>query len=135
LRVDYSDVFFETEKQGFQDPNPLGSTSDYGESLIVPSYLKNPMRVKILRSVWETASSVLGEAESLVILGYSLPKADIFAHRLFSEMVQLNTTLTSIRLVLGNDEESFNRWESVFGDYRTICKRVPETFEKYITSH
>ena len=134
LRIDYTDVFLGIYKQGFQNSNPPDSTSDYGDSLIVPSYLKNPLQVKILCSVWEAAASALREAESLVILGYSLPEADVSARQLFSEMMQLNITLTSITLVLYKDEESFNRWETVVGNYRTICKRVRHKFEEFITS-
>lgn len=135
LWLDHTGVFFGSEIGGSEDGRTLGSTSHYGASLIVPSYLKNPLRVNVLRSVWELAASVLREAESLVILGYSLPKADEHAQRLFSEMIQLNTTLTSITLVLGSDEESCNRWESLFGKYCRICKKVGQTFEEFISAH
>ena len=132
LRIDYTDVFFGTQNQGIQASKQLGSTSDYGDSLIVPSYLKDTSRIKVLNSVWASAESVLEKADSIVILGYSLPKPDVSANRLFSKMAQLNTTLKSITLVLGSDEESYSRWETVFGDYSMICKRVPQKFEEFI---
>lgn len=135
LWLDHTGVFFGPETGGSEDGRPLGITSHYGASLIVPSYLKDPLRENVLRSVWKMAASVLREAESLTILGYSLPKADVHAQRLFSEMTQFNETLTSITLVLDNDEESFNRWESLLGKYREICKNMRQTFEEFISPH
>ena len=132
LRIDYTDSFFGAMNHGMQDSAPLGSTSDYGTSLIVPSYLKDPLRINVLRSVWDTAACVIRKAEDLVILGYSLPNADVSAKRLFREMVQYNTTLKSIMLVLGTDDESFERWEALFGGYRKVCKRVRQKFEEFI---
>ena len=132
LQIDYSDVFFGPDRHKFCDPELLGSTSDYGDSLIIPSYLKDPLRVNILNSVWKSAASVLREAENLVILGYSLPAPDMPARRLFSEMMNINRKLKSITLVLHNDEESYNRWETLFGKYRSICKIIRYKFEEFI---
>ncbi len=133
-RIDDADVFFGALKHDMQEPPRLGSTSDYGTSLIVPSYLKDPSQINILRSVWKTAAYVLRKAETLVVLGYSLPNADVHAQNLFSEMVDYNKTLKSITLVLGRDDESYSRWEALFGDYRKACKRVRLKFEEFVTS-
>jgi hypothetical protein len=134
LRIDDADVFFGALNHDMQESPPLGSTSDYGTSLIVPSYLKDPSQINILRSVWKAAAYVLRKAETLVVLGYSLPNADVHAQNLFREMVDYNKTLKSIMLVLGTDEESYSRWETLFGDYRKVCKRVRLKFEEFVTS-
>jgi len=134
LRVDHADVFFDEVGAGSQDPAPLGSTSDYGTSLIVPSYLKDPSRVTVLRSVWERAYEELKEAKNLVVLGYSLPNADFFVQRLFREAIGKNRSLNSIVLVVGTDDEAFGRWQALCENSQKDCTRVRQTLEEYATT-
>jgi len=130
LRIDDADVFFGVLSHDAPDAARLGSTSHYGTSLIVPSYLKNPSQIDVLRSMWGMAADVLRKAETLVVLGYSLPDADVLARRLFRETIQCSKTLRSITLVLGTDDESFSRWKVLLGD--RVHKRDRRKFEQWI---
>jgi hypothetical protein len=108
----------------------LGSTSHYGTSLIVPSYLKDPSRVRVLQRIWRLAEDVLSKAETLVVIGYSLPDADVLARRLFGRTIQYSQTLRSITLVLGTDDESFRRWEVLLGE--RAHERDRRRFEQWV---
>ena len=108
----------------------LGSTSHYGTSLIVPSYRKDPSRVRVLQRMWRLAEDVLSKAETLVVLGYSLPDADVLVRRLFRRTIQYSKALRSVTLVLGTDDESFRRWEALLGD--RAHERDRRKFEQWV---
>ena len=113
---------------------PPGSTADYGDSIIVPSYLKDPQRLPVLESIWHAAREALANAESVTVIGYSLPHADAFANQLFTTMDRCNTTLESVTLVLDGDDEAFWRWDTLLAQHRSTLKRVRKTFEEFVTS-
>jgi len=75
---------------------------------------------------------VLSKAEALVVLGYSLPDADVLARRLFRKAIQCGKTLRSITLVLGTDDESFRRWGALLGD--RAHERDRRKFEQWVTA-
>lgn len=132
LSIDLKDLFFD-QNTANESPLPVGVSSDFGESLVVPSYLKNYTHISILKPLWERASEKLRQAGNIVVLGYSLPDADFLAQRLFQGAISQNTSLTSFKLVLGKgDEESYARWEKLCGH----CCKAPEktglNFEEFI---
>jgi hypothetical protein len=91
LRIDQIQMFFNATLDDSQYPLPLDSTSDYGTSLIVPSYLKDPFRVSILHAIWREAAEKLRTADRIVVIGYSLPSADSFAQKLFQNALERMT--------------------------------------------
>jgi hypothetical protein len=104
LHIDYKFLFFD-QLTAEEDALPIGYSADLGYSLIVPSYLKNPTSVPILRNVWESAEEALKKAKNIIVLGYSLPDADSHSQRLFRKAIHRNANLESIELVLGNNRD------------------------------
>lgn len=130
LHLDYIDNFFlDPSLSSFGIEKPLGSSSDDGYSLIVPSYLKDPFKINVLSSIWRKAYNELVKATCLVVLGYSLPNADYFARKLFQEAIEDNENLESIKVIVGEDAEAFRRWEGIG---RGKCVRVVGGFEDYV---
>jgi hypothetical protein len=90
--------------------------------------------VIILQSLWEKAAEKLIAARKLVVLGYSLPDADSFAQKLFRDALERNKSLTSIILVLGEDDDGYRRWEAICKHAKKNCTKVRKTLEEYITA-
>jgi len=76
----------------------------------------------------------LRRADKIIVLGDSLTDADIRSQRLFREVIRQNTSLASITLVLGTNEEGDGRWEALCRDCRKVPVRTLLTFEDFITS-
>lgn len=93
-------------------------------------YRKDPSRVRVLQRMWRLAEDVLSKAETLVVLGYSLPDADVLVRRLFRRTIQYSKALGSVTLVLGTDDESFRRWEALLGD--RAHERDRRKFEQWV---
>lgn len=79
---------------------------------IVPPILakRGALNQPILRKVWEEAYHTLGEAESVVFLGYRLPPTDIAASFLFGEALQ--NKVENIKVVVkpaSGDEETLKK--------------------------
>lgn len=134
LYIGYKALFFD-QMTAEEDPAPVGSSADFGSSLIVPSYLKDPSRVSILRRVWESAGDALRKANNIIVLGYSLPDADLHSQKLFREAIRQNTSLASIGLVLGANSESYERWGALCSDCRKAPARTQLDFESFIATH
>ncbi|MGE0274555.1 MAG: hypothetical protein AB7G68_08420 [Nitrospiraceae bacterium] len=130
--VDYADVFFDQLDADPKNKMPHGSTSDYGTSLIIPSYLKDPYKVAVLPSLWSRAGEKLRKATHLTVIGYSLPDADSFAKSLFQKTIGTNTSLISIEIIVNGDEKAFRRWQAICPNIQIDCK-VPQTFKEYVT--
>lgn len=128
--IEYIGDFFDPPDSGPARDMPIGSTSDRGHSLIIPSYLKDPSKIPALRSLWAKADAELAEATCLVVLGYSLPMADSFARNLFATAIERSKNLECIRIVLGGDPEGRRRWEDISQGIRVM---VGGTFEDYLS--
>jgi hypothetical protein len=125
-------------------PESSGS-SDFGESLILPSYFKAPTEEPVLVETWEQAVSALRSANEAVILGYSLPEADSPTRTLLSVALSGNEELKnsklekSIQVVAGPQHGSvsaYDRWDHLFSvlGCREKVRMVHENFEKFVLS-
>ncbi len=123
-------------------PGSSGS-SDFGESLILPSYFKAPTEEPVLVEIWELAASALRSADEVVILGYSLPEADSPTRTLLSVALSGNEKLKNPKLEkpvqvvagpqhgLGSAHDRWDRFFSALGSREKVCM-VHETFEKFV---
>ena len=114
-------------------PDPPWRTSDYGDSIIIPSYLKDPFHVAVLPLIWKKAKQVLSDTEKIIVLGYSLPEADAFAQELFRDAISRNCSLRHpIVLVLHRDDQAYQRWKELCATCGKDCVRIQEPFEEFI---
>ena len=54
------------------------------EALIVPPTWNKSQYHEVIENVWRRAAKEMSEAENIVVIGYSLPKTDLFFHYLYS---------------------------------------------------
>ena len=129
--VDYIAQFFE-----FADPNGnFTSTSDHGESLILPSYLKDPSQKPSLHTVWKQAYNALREATEVIVLGYSLPLADVPTRTVMSLALRQNMTLDVINVALGDPltaGDAYRRWSDFCGHLAKRINPIYKTFEAFV---
>ncbi len=102
------------------------------EPIIVPPTWNKAQYQNQLSKVWSTAASELSDADYIVVIGYSLPKADHF----FRDLFGLGTTgETRIRkfIVVDPDKVVEGRFMSLLGpDVRNRFSFLPTTFEDVI---
>ena len=116
---------------------PLDASADYGESLILPSYLKDPTQTPSLHTVWAQAADVLRHAHKVIVLGYSLPLGDTPTRTMMSLSLTQNKNLGTIKVVLGDlqDESTwgaYERWEDFCAVVGKGVERVYKTFEDFV---
>lgn len=119
---------------GIPDMLPVGATSYYGESLIIPSYLKNPRREgQGLDEIWTGAENALKHATQVIVIGYSLPYADYHAREMIARSLSQNNNVASIQVVLVYDQNAFERWEELGSKVGKHIQRIARTFQDFIT--
>lgn len=136
INVDYlSDMFPGTynhysssEPYGTLDHQPI--SSDFGEMLVNPSYLKNPFNIPALVLVWEQAYQRIAKAEEIVVIGYSLPDADLAAITMLSLALR-KSPLSNFKFV-GNS--AFGRWVEFGSKLEKEVEQAADSFEKYLNS-
>lgn len=108
-QIAYIDEFF---PENFPKPNyfptihPIRDTSkanqlDSGRKLILPTYLKDISKNRILLDVWRFAQDALRMATEVWVIGYSLNRADHSARLLFGTELARNTTLSTVTVING----------------------------------
>lgn len=137
LRLDYTDLYFRKcgEVNHEEMPVPLGSSSDFGDSLVLPSYLKAPWERPVLLPIWQQASEAIKTAEKVIVIGYSLPAADTPTRTMLSLALKHNESLRTVSVVLpkpDSKDDAHAQWRdfcfSVGKSVQPICK----TFEDYV---
>lgn len=134
LHIDYRNPLFYCAGVGSEPSRPLGSTSDYGTSLIIPSYLKDPGEVAVLSPVWQRAHEALKESTDLVVIGYSLPGGDGFAQKFIENALSKNRSLNQVMIVLDGDNDGFRRWQALCNKVQKNWSIRRHTFEEYVTN-
>lgn len=130
--IDYSSGFF----KGSLLINSSGM-SDWGYSLILPSYLKAPAEEPSLIPLWQQAHKALRKAEEIIILGYSLPEADVPSRTLLSTSLTVNKDLKSIKIVAGKSggfNTAYARWDEFFHKLSLDdrAKKCHHNFEDFV---
>jgi hypothetical protein len=89
---------------------PPGTLCESMDLAIYPSFLKNYARGKVFAGLWRQAADALRAAESVAVIGYSLPEADVAAWTL------LTTTCDAGRVeIINNDEDASQRLRRALG--------------------
>jgi hypothetical protein len=131
LNIDDISTFFCWDEI-INDERLPDSTSYYGDSLIVPSYLKNPYKVSILDRVWSQAQECMASADKIFVCGYSLPEADYHATALIEAALNQNHNISSLFLVLGSDDRAYERWAAVCKKTNINYTPVRKRFEDFV---
>jgi len=133
--VDYADQFFPVRypEAHTEDQNiSLGDTADHGESLILPSYLKDPTEKPAVLAVWTQAQSALQRANKVIVLGYSLPPADAPTRTMISLALRQNYSLDSVQVAIESDGAAYARWEDICDAAGKRVKRIYQRFEDLV---
>lgn len=135
--LDYINEIFRENDAPYE---PSGE-SDFGQTLILPSYLKAPSEEPVLVSLWNKAADALREAEEIIILGYSLPEGDGPARTLLSTALTSNNKLKAhekpIRIVAGQTKgfgSAYDHWDNFFNrlDLRDYVQMIHQRFEEFV---
>ena len=105
---------------------------DEGRRLITPSYLKDPSSNRLLLDLWNEASDALVHAQELIIVGYSLNRADAPARELFASALVRNRHISEITVVVPPDGEEY--WDSLAFGIGKRRKPIWSTFEDWVLS-
>jgi hypothetical protein len=137
LNLDHTDFYFQTcgEVNAEEISIPLGSSSDFGHSLIVPSYLKAPWEKPVLLSIWQQASEAIKTAEKIIVIGYSLPPADAPTRTMLSLALKHNESLRTVSVVLPNPDskdDAHARWRDFCSSVGKSVQPIDKKFEEYV---
>ena len=132
--VEYVPDLFTEAGNNCETNLPLGASADHGESLVLPSYLKDPTQKPALLPVWEKAACTLQSAESVIALGYSLPTADIPTRTMMTLALKRNSRLDALKVVLGCDRgaAAYARWADFCAAVGKRVQPVYKTFEDFV---
>lgn len=138
VELDYTSFLFP------EDDNYIGPSGEslFGESLILPSYLKAPAEKPCLVGLWRQAADALQTADEIIVLGYSLPEADGPTRNLLSIALSgngkiRNSSQKSIQVVCGLESgfgSAYDRWDHFLGalGIRDQAQTVHKTFEQFV---
>jgi hypothetical protein len=104
----------------------VGAKWDEGTTFIEPSYLKRFKCTPVL-GIWERAFQALQQTNELIIIGYSLPEADVAAQVFLASAVR-TSKIQSIT-VIDPCGSVFDKFCALFGK-EIVKKEMP--FEKWI---
>jgi len=96
-------------------------------SLIEPSFIKRLDDIPVYRELWNKANQVLSTSESVHIIGYSLPDADIMARDLIIKALA-NTNRRKITIVNPNRNVA-EKFKKLFSER---IEHIPKKFEDWI---
>lgn len=103
---------------------------DAGRDLIIPTYVKDPSSNRALLDVWAQAAEALKSATELLVIGYSLPPADVAARQLLG-LALTRGGAREITIVAGPDAD-LHSWQE-FSDVTQLRMRpVRKRFEDWI---
>ena len=115
------------DKTGY--PDPASEVSP----LIVPPMPSKPIgRVKLFRFLWMRAFEYLYEAKDLVVIGYSLPPADVMAAAMFSSFQSSNLERV---ILVDPSPEVLLRWRRLLrrtGVPKAVRWEYHETLEEFV---
>lgn len=83
-----------------------------GLLVVPPTWQKDTSSTEALLALWRRAQAVLAMAESLVVIGYSLPQIDVQLQRLLH--ISLSPDLSELLLMTGADAGAQERWRLLF---------------------
>ena len=133
--LDDNDLYFRQcswDMPNDEVPVPLGSTSDFGDSLILPSYMKAPFAKSALVPVWMQAADSVKNAAKVMVLGYSLPVADAPTRTMLSIALSENHALQTIQVVLSNDGSAYGRWQDFCSSIGKTVQPIYKKFEEFV---
>jgi hypothetical protein len=68
--------------------------------IVPPIYNKQPiLGMRVLQTIWDSALQAIAKADRLVLVGYSLPDADVLARQMLRRAYAENRQLTSVEVV------------------------------------
>jgi hypothetical protein len=105
---------------------------DSGRKLILPTYLKDISKNRILLHVWRLAQDALRTATEVWIIGYSLNPADYLARPLFGTELGRNSTLSTVTVI--NGPAGLGGWGQLLRSARKRAHSVPERFEDWLAN-
>ncbi len=137
LQLDHNERYFpwSHETKGEERIHLLGSTSDFGDSLILPSYLKTPWNKPVLLSVWQQASDAIKTAEKVIVIGYSLPLADAPSRTMLSLALKHNESLKTVSIVMpkhDSGDDAHARWRDFCSSVGKSVQPIYKKFEEYV---
>jgi hypothetical protein len=109
------------EVRPLQDPDPQEINPDL-RSMLYPGDPELSRDNPDLGLIWSNVKRVLGERQSIVFIGYSLPEYDSYATQVFREFAATKNVS-----VYNPSPEALERFRSALGDKVHLC---PQTFEQ-----
>jgi hypothetical protein len=128
--IEYVGEFFPGSHPSVRRYPPVTTSWDTGRKLILPTYLKDISRNRILLDVWGLAQEALGEAEEIVVIGYSLNPTDHPARLLLGTELRRNNSIGRVTVV----GKSMGGWPDFLCTVGKQLDRKEQTFEEWALS-
>jgi len=137
-QIAYIDEFFPDKfprTQYYPSITPRRDTTkanqlDSGRKLILPTYLKDISKNRVLLDVWRLAQDALRAATEVWVIGYSLNPADHSARLLFGTELGRNTTLSTGTVI--NGPAGLGEWDQLLQSAGKRAQSVPQRFEEWL---
>jgi hypothetical protein len=105
---------------------------DSGRKLILPTYLKDISKNRVLLHVWRLAQDALRTATEVCVIGYSVNPADHPARLLFGTELARNARLGTVTII--NGPAGPGEWDQLLQSARKGAHSVPERFEDWLAN-
>ncbi len=108
-----------------------------GPPILVPPAWEKTHYQKSLSPVWARAAKCLGDANKIIIIGYSMPETDSFFKYLFALGTDSKTHLKNVLVINpDNSGDTKNRFEKLFGPgLRNRIKFKEKTFKEAVDNN
>ncbi len=107
-----------------------GGQWNEGRNLVIPSYLKDVSRHRLLLEVWNQAADVLAAASEVIVIGFQLHPADAPARQLIGSALVRNEGISEVLLV--SPSNGVDYWDEFCFRLGKMRKPIRETFEAWV---
>ena len=129
--IEHKADFFEGAADDGETYQKRRGSWNMGRHLVVPSYIKDISANRLFLRLWSQAQASLREADEIIVIGFSLNKADSAARSLFA--TALDQRSPTPRLVIVSPEQY--EWDMFcYYNLQIQQKRIRKRFEDWITA-
>jgi hypothetical protein len=107
-----------------------GGQWNEGRNLIIPSYLKDVSRNRLLLQVWNEAADALAAASEVIVIGFQLHPADAPARQLLGSALLRNKGISEVLLV--SPSSSGDYWDEFCFRLGKMRKPARKSFEAWV---
>lgn len=127
LRYENYLQYLSPQRQGIRDKNDTRIGSHTNFIFVVPSYLKK-LENLIIQSIWDQAAQAIISADQIIVVGYSLPPADIAVRVLLNPLRRRISRNSVIVKVVDPNKATQKHWRDFLGTNVEVIEKEAKEF-------